>query len=257
MSHFVGEQRVLPGHRRHRVRGARVEEPAELQVLRSRQARPREDHARPPAVRRGLLAQLLRDRVRSVRAGHAGLPLGLGGQRRWIAPGRNWTRPSSSSPSSACRSTASTIATWRRRAPPSAESERNLQALVALAKERQQATGVKLLWGTANLFSDPRYMNGAATNPDFRVRHPRGGPGQGGHRRHDRARRARLRVLGRTRRLLVPAQHRHEARTGAPGPLPGAWPATTAARSASRAPSSSNRSRWSRRSTSTTSTPRR
>jgi len=50
-----------------------------------------------------------------------------------------------------------------------AESERNLQTLVALAKERQQATGVKLLWGTANLFSDPRYMNGAATNPDFRV----------------------------------------------------------------------------------------
>ncbi len=49
------------------------------------------------------------------------------------------------------------------------ESERNLQTLVALAKERQQATGVKLLWGTANLFSDPRYMNGAATNPDFRV----------------------------------------------------------------------------------------
>ncbi len=50
-----------------------------------------------------------------------------------------------------------------------AESEKNLQALVALAKERQQATGVRLLWGTANLFSHPRYMNGAATNPDFRV----------------------------------------------------------------------------------------
>lgn len=50
-----------------------------------------------------------------------------------------------------------------------AESERNLAALVALAKERQQATGVKLLWGTANLFGHPRYMNGAATNPDFAV----------------------------------------------------------------------------------------
>ena len=50
-----------------------------------------------------------------------------------------------------------------------AESERNLQTLVALAKERQKATGVQLLWGTANLFSHPRYMNGAATNPDFRV----------------------------------------------------------------------------------------
>lgn len=50
-----------------------------------------------------------------------------------------------------------------------AESEKNLQTLVALAKERQTATGIKLLWGTANLFSHPRYMNGAATNPDFRV----------------------------------------------------------------------------------------
>ena len=47
--------------------------------------------------------------------------------------------------------------------------EKNLKHLVGLAKERQQATGVKLLWGTANLFSHPRYMNGASTNPDFAV----------------------------------------------------------------------------------------
>ncbi|MDR0555063.1 MAG: xylose isomerase [Treponema sp.] len=50
-----------------------------------------------------------------------------------------------------------------------AESEMNLQTLVAKAKKRQRATGVKLLWGTANLFSHPRFMNGAATNPDFKV----------------------------------------------------------------------------------------
>jgi xylose isomerase len=50
-----------------------------------------------------------------------------------------------------------------------AESEKNLQTLVGLAKERQNATGVKLLWGTANLFGHARYMNGASTNPDFRV----------------------------------------------------------------------------------------
>ncbi|HJW07600.1 MAG TPA: xylose isomerase [Rhodanobacter sp.] len=47
--------------------------------------------------------------------------------------------------------------------------ESNLKHMVALARERQQATGMKLLWGTANLFSHPRYMNGAATNPDFDV----------------------------------------------------------------------------------------
>ena len=50
-----------------------------------------------------------------------------------------------------------------------AESEKNLQRLVVLAKARQQASGVKLLWGTANVFSNPRYMNGASTNPDFDV----------------------------------------------------------------------------------------
>ena len=49
------------------------------------------------------------------------------------------------------------------------ESEKNLSQLVALAKEHQKETGVKLLWGTANLFSHTRYMNGAATNPDFDV----------------------------------------------------------------------------------------
>ena len=50
-----------------------------------------------------------------------------------------------------------------------AESNRNLEALVAHAKGLQKSTGVKLLWGTANLFSNPRYMNGAATNPDAHV----------------------------------------------------------------------------------------
>ena len=41
--------------------------------------------------------------------------------------------------------------------------------MVDYAAEKQKASGVKLLWGTANLFSHPRYMNGAATNPDFNV----------------------------------------------------------------------------------------
>jgi xylose isomerase len=49
------------------------------------------------------------------------------------------------------------------------EIEKRLEKMVDYAKERQQASGVKLLWGTANVFSNPRYMNGAATNPDFNV----------------------------------------------------------------------------------------
>lgn len=50
-----------------------------------------------------------------------------------------------------------------------AESERRLSAIVDHAKAHQEATGIKLLWGTANLFSHARYMNGASTNPDFGV----------------------------------------------------------------------------------------
>ena len=49
------------------------------------------------------------------------------------------------------------------------ESIINLELMVNLAKEKQEESGVKLLWGTANLFSNPIYMNGAATNPDFKV----------------------------------------------------------------------------------------
>jgi xylose isomerase len=41
--------------------------------------------------------------------------------------------------------------------------------MVERVKERQAETGLKLLWGTANVFSHPRYMNGASTNPDFAV----------------------------------------------------------------------------------------
>ncbi|MFM7071550.1 MAG: xylose isomerase [Planctomycetota bacterium] len=44
-----------------------------------------------------------------------------------------------------------------------AESNRNFDDVVKVLKEEQQRTGIKLLWGTANLFSNPRYMHGAAT----------------------------------------------------------------------------------------------
>ena len=49
------------------------------------------------------------------------------------------------------------------------ESEKRLETIIAYLKDKQKASGVKLLWGTANCFSNPRYMNGAATNPDFKV----------------------------------------------------------------------------------------
>ena len=49
------------------------------------------------------------------------------------------------------------------------EIEKRLEKILPHVKQRQQETGIRLLWGTANIFSNPRYMNGAATNPDFLV----------------------------------------------------------------------------------------
>lgn len=50
-----------------------------------------------------------------------------------------------------------------------ADSEKKLSHITDFLLERQKETGIKLLWGTANVFNNPRYMNGAATNPDFDV----------------------------------------------------------------------------------------
>jgi xylose isomerase len=49
------------------------------------------------------------------------------------------------------------------------EIENRLGKIVPIMKEKQDKSGVKLLWGTANVFSNPRYMNGASTNPNFNV----------------------------------------------------------------------------------------
>lgn len=49
------------------------------------------------------------------------------------------------------------------------ESEKRVLQIVDYLKDKMKASGVKLLWGTANLFSHPRYMNGAASNPNFDV----------------------------------------------------------------------------------------
>ena len=49
------------------------------------------------------------------------------------------------------------------------EYEKNLKEVVSYIKGKMAETGIKNLWGTANVFSHARYMNGAATNPDFDV----------------------------------------------------------------------------------------
>ena len=60
-------------------------------------------------------------------------------------------------------------------APTFAESEKRLATIVDYIKQKKVETGTKLLWGTANCFSNPRYMNGASTNPDFNVMARAGG----------------------------------------------------------------------------------
>ncbi len=54
-------------------------------------------------------------------------------------------------------------------APSFSESEERLSTIVEYIKYKKNKSGVKLLWGTSNCFSNPRYMNGAATNPNFDV----------------------------------------------------------------------------------------
>ena len=90
----------------------------------------------------------------------------LGGRHRLgrDGPQARPASPSSSWRSSASRSTASTTATSPPKARTSRETNANLDTVVKVLKEEQQRTGIKLLWGTANLFSNPRFVHGAATS---------------------------------------------------------------------------------------------
>ena len=138
-----------------------------------------------------------------------------------------------------------------------AETKRNLEEMVAYAEEHMRRTGVRLLWGTANLFGHPRFAAGAATNPDPEVfayaaaqiknaidaTHRLGGTNYvlwGGREGYDTLLNTRLRreadQLARFLTMVVGVQ---------------------APRSGSRAPCSSSRSLRNRPSTSTTTTVRR
>ena len=54
-------------------------------------------------------------------------------------------------------------------APTLLETEKRIDQILDYIKEKQKDTGIKVLWGTANCFSNPLYMNGAITNPDFKI----------------------------------------------------------------------------------------
>ncbi len=84
----------------------------------------------------------------------------------------------------------------------------NFAIMTEVLAEKQQQTGVKLLWGTANCFTHPRYGAGAATNPDPEVFASGGHAGGDRHERYPPARRRKLCSVGRPRRLRVPAEYR-------------------------------------------------
>ena len=99
------------------------------------------------------------------------------------------------------------------------ESAANLQAMVEELARHQQRTGVKLLWGTANLFSHRRFMSGAATNPDPEVFALAAAQVKGAMDVTRKLGGAELRAVGRPRGLRDPAQHRHEGGARPDGPL--------------------------------------
>ena len=189
----------------------------------------------PSALCGRLLAHLRLAGRRSVRRPdlHAALV-----RRRSMEDGAS-SRPTSPSRCSRCSASRSSPSTTRHRArrarasPRATATSRRDRRLSSPARWRQ--TGVKLLWGTANLFSNRRFMAGAATNPDPDVFAYAAATGEDVHRRHPRAEGRELRAVGRPRGLRDAAQHRPEARAGPGRPLPRRWSSTTSTRSASRA----------------------
>ena len=92
--------------------------------------------------------------------------------------------------------TAFTIGTWRRTVRPSPRPTTiSMRSFPSPESGPRRATGIKLLWGTANLFSHPRYLHGAATSPNAEVS-LRGRPGQKGDRSHARTGRERTTFSG-------------------------------------------------------------
>ena len=98
------------------------------------------------------------------------------------------------------------------------ETNARFDKVTAKLKEQQSGTGIKLLWGTANLFSHPRYMHGAATQPrDAAVFAHARRPGEKGDRSHPRTGAGRNYVFwGGREGYFKPVQHRHEAGAAPP-----------------------------------------
>ena len=103
------------------------------------------------------------------------------------------------------------------------------------SRASSRTAGMKLLWGTANLFSHRRFIAGAATNPESRGLRARRAAGQGGDGSDAAARRRELRAVGRPRGLRDAAQYRPQAASWRSSAASCRWSSSTSTRSASRA----------------------
>ena len=231
MSIFANIQPIRYRRSRHRER---------VRLPRLRQGPPgaRQAHGGLAAPRRLLLALLQFGRRRHVRQRHPAAPLAGCGDRP-----RRWRGRSSRPPSTSCRGSALPYFTFHDAdVMATAHDLRDARAATCATSKRRSptkmaATGVKLLWGTANLFSHPALRGRRRHQP-----RPRGlrlcrRAGALLPRGHPSAGRRELRALGRPRRLRHPAQHRHEARSSTSWAASSRWWSSTSTRSASRAPS--------------------
>ena len=234
-----------PGHHRRRLRGVAAEEdgvdpghssnggggpipfegldstnPLAVQGLRAGSARPRQADGGPPPDRRLPVALVRLGRSRHVRDRHARPAVARSGRRpdagrppedgRRVRVHREARRALLLLPRSGRRPGGASFAEFRD----------NLDALADDALGYQERTGAQLLWGTANLFTHPRYQGGASTNPDpevfayaaAQVKHMLEVTAAAG--RHE------LRPVGRPRGLRHAAQHRPPARGRPARPVP-------------------------------------
>ena len=223
-------------HRPHPLRGPRQRQPAGVPLVRRRPRRRRPADGGSPPLRRVLLALVRLGWLRHLRRRHA---------RSAVAPDVR----TDADPMAAAKQKMDAAFEFfaklgvpfycfhdRDIAPEGAsfkESAAHLDEMVDVAAEHQQRTGVQLLWGTANLFSNPRYPGRRGHQPRPRGVRLRRRPGRPLPRGDPSARRPQLRAVGRPRGVRDVAQHRHEARARPAGPVPVRWSSSTSTRSGS------------------------
>ena len=199
---FIGKREYFPGIGRIPFEGGGSDNPLAFKVYDAGKQDRRQDHGRAPALRRLLLAHLHQCRPRSVRPGHAPLSVGEPA-RRWPPPRPGSTPPSSSSPSWACRTTASTTSTWRRTPRTSASTRRTSGTWSALAQGAPAGHRREAAVGHGQPVLAPALHEWRGDQSRLQRGGTRRGAGEERAGRHRGTGRRALRVLGRPRGLRL------------------------------------------------------